>query len=63
MSVHDRFEEVEQALKDADGRKESLVIENLNKIYPSGKQAVSNLNLSMYQVIFFYFSKHIKIKN
>ncbi|CAD8078681.1 unnamed protein product [Paramecium primaurelia] len=44
----ERYEEVEQALKDQETRKEVLQIQNLTKIYPSGKQAVSNVNLTMY---------------
>ncbi|CAK63380.1 unnamed protein product (macronuclear) [Paramecium tetraurelia] len=47
--VHqERYEEVEQALKDQESRSEVLKISNLSKIYPSGKQAVSNVSLTMY---------------
>ncbi|CAD8172616.1 unnamed protein product [Paramecium pentaurelia] len=44
----ERYEEVEQALKDQESRREVLQISNLTKIYPSGKQAVSNVSLTMY---------------
>ncbi|CAD8082367.1 unnamed protein product [Paramecium sonneborni] len=50
MNTHDdKFEEVEQALKEQEQKNEALIINGLYRTYPNGKQAVSNLNLSMYQ--------------
>ncbi|CAD8078613.1 unnamed protein product [Paramecium primaurelia] len=50
MNTHDdKFEEVEQALKEQEQKNEALIIKGLCRTYPNGKQAVSNLNLSMYQ--------------
>lgn len=54
----DVVEPVDAALRQQETENQAIIIDRLNKIYPNGKHAVSNLCLNMYQNQIFVLLGH-----
>lgn len=54
----DIVEGVDATLKQQEAENQALMIKNLGKTYPSGKKAVDNLSLTMYQNQIFVLLGH-----
>ena len=55
---NDIVEEVDATLKQQENDNRALLIKNLNKVYSTGKKAVIDLNLNMYQNQIFVLLGH-----
>lgn len=57
-ALNDRVEEVDSNLRKLEQEGNCLKVEGLTKVYPSGKRAVSNLSMNMYQDQIFVLLGH-----